>query len=334
MIAPPDPTCRRDDLPHPCGAGTHGKRRRRLAAARCGRRYKERMEALFGEALPECLRVIADPPRRLYVRGAAETLAAPSVAIVGSRRATRAGRQFAETLAGDLAAAGLVVVSGLAYGIDAAAHLGALRAGGGALAGGGRTVAVLGSGLDRIYPRQHAVLATEIVDGGGALVSEYPADRSPRKHQFPERNRLISGLSLGVVIVEATTKSGSLITARMAAEQGREVMAVPGPVASPLSGGCHRLLKSGAALIESADDVLYAVGYDTVERPRGPGDSGDAAPARLAAVLEQVGAETTSLDHVVAATGMALEAAAEALVELELLGFVAAHRGGYIRRPS
>lgn len=238
------------------------------------------MDALSGEALPERLRVIPDPPRRLYARGAVEALAAPSVAIVGSRRATRAGRQFAEALAGDLAAAGLVVVSGLAYGIDAAAHRGAL-------VGGGRTVAVLGSGLGHVYPRQHAALAAEIVDGGGALVSEYPDDRAPRKHQFPERNRLISGLSLGVVIVEATTKSGSLITARMAAEQGREVMAVPGPVTSPLSGGCHRLLKSGAALIESADDVLYAVGYDTVERPR---EDGDAAPARLAAVLERVGA--------------------------------------------
>ena len=282
------------------------------------------MDTLSGRALPERLRVIPDPPRRLHARGAVEALGAPSVAIVGSRRATRAGRQFAEALAGDLAAAGLVVVSGLAYGIDAAAHRGAL-------VGGGRTVAVLGSGLGHVYPRQHAALAAEIVDGGGALVSEYPDDRAPRKHQFPERNRLISGLSLGVVIVEATTKSGSLITARMAAEQGREVMAVPGPVTSPLSGGCHRLLKSGAALIESADDVLYAVGYDTVERP--PEDAG-AAPARLAAVLERVGAGTTTLDQVVAATGMGPEAAAEALVELELLGFVAAHRGGYIRSPS
>ncbi|MYE84227.1 MAG: DNA-protecting protein DprA [Gammaproteobacteria bacterium] len=314
----------RGDVPHAVGTGTHANSGRGLAAAGGGRRYKEHMEALSGEALPECLRVIPDPPRRLYVRGATEALAAPSVAIVGSRRASRAGRQFAETLAGDLAAAGLVVVSGLAYGIDAAAHRGAL-------AGGGRTVAVLGSGLDRVYPRQHTVLAAEITDGGGAVVSEYAADRSPRKHQFPERNRLISGLSLGVVIVEATTKSGSLITARMAAEQGREVMAVPGPVASPLSGGCHRLLKSGAALIETADDVLYAVGYDTAERTR---KEGERAPDRLAAVLEQVGAETTTLDQVVGATGMALEAAAEALVELELLGFVAAHRGGYIRRPS
>ena len=295
------------------------------------------MEALAMEALPERLRVIPDPPRRLYVQGAVDVLGVPAVAIVGSRRATRAGRQFAERLAEDLATAGLAVVSGLAYGIDAAAHLGALRVGGGALRAGvattpaGRTVAVLGNGLGHVYPRQHAGLAAEIVESGGALVSEYPADRGPRKHQFPERNRLISGLSLGVVIVEATTKSGSLITARMAAEQGREVMAVPGPVASPLSGGCHRLLKSGAALIESADDVLFAIGYDAAERGT---QRGDTPPARLAAVLEQVGAEATTLDQVVAATGLALETAAEGLVELELLGFVAAHRGGYIRRPS
>ena len=288
------------------------------------------MEALAMEALPERLRVIPDPPRRLYVQGAVDVLGVPAVAIVGSRRATRAGRQFAERLAEDLATAGLAVVSGLAYGIDAAAHLGALRAGV-ATTPAGRTVAVLGNGLGHVYPRQHAGLAAEIVESGGALVSEYPADRGPRKHQFPERNRLISGLSLGVVIVEATTKSGSLITARMAAEQGREVMAVPGPVASPLSGGCHRLLKSGAALIESADDVLFAIGYDAVERGT---QRGDTPPARLAAVLEQVGAEATTLDQVVAATGLALETAAEGLVELELLGFVAAHRGGYIRRPS
>ncbi len=282
------------------------------------------METLSTHALPERLRVIPDPPRRLYVRGAVEALAAPAVAIVGSRRATRAGSQFAEGLAADLAAVGLVVVSGLAFGIDAAAHRGAL-------AGGGRTVAVLGGGLDQLYPRQHVGLAQDIVDGGGAVASEYAPARPPRKHQFPERNRLISGLSLGVVIVEATTRSGSLITARMAAEQGREVMAVPGPVASPLSGGCHRLLKSGAALIESADDVLYAVGYEAPERTT---DRDGGPPARLATVLEQIGAEVTTLDQVVMVTGLDAAAAAEALVELELLGFVAAHGGGYIRCPS
>ena len=278
------------------------------------------MECLPGSALPERLAAIPDPPNRLYVRGAAEVLDAPAVAIVGSRRATRAGRDFAHALARELASGGLVVVSGLAYGIDAAAHRGALAT--------GRTVAVLGSGLARVYPSAHEGLARDIVAADGAVVTEYPPDAGPRKHRFPERNRLISGLALGVVIVEATTRSGSLITARMAAEQGREVMAVPGPVASPLAGGCHRLLKSGAALIENADDVLFAIGY---EREDTPSASPAAPPEDLKVLLEFVGAETTTLDHIVGATGLSPEAASEALVQLELLGFVAAHRGGYIR---
>ena len=279
------------------------------------------MECLAKSALPERLAAIADPPNTLYVRGAADALDTPGVAIVGSRRATRAGRDFAHALARELASAGLSVVSGLAYGIDAAAHRGALAA-------SGRTIAVLGSGLDRVYPRAHEGLALEILAADGAVISEYPPDAGPRKHRFPERNRLISGLTLGVVVVEATTRSGSLITARMGAEQGREVMAVPGPVTSPLAGGCHRLLKNGAALIENADDVLFAIGYErtgiTSRPPATP-------PADLAVLLEFIGPETTTLDRIVGATGLSPQAASEALVQLELLGFVAAHRGGYIR---
>lgn len=252
--------------------------------------------------------------------GPTDALSAPGVAIVGSRRATRAGRDFAHGLARDLASGGLAVVSGLAYGIDAAAHRGALAA-------SGLTIAVLGSGLARVYPRAHEGLARDILAAGGAIVTEYPPDTGPRKHRFPERNRLISGLTLGVVVVEATTRSGSLITARMAAEQGREVMAVPGPVTSPLAGGCHRLLKSGAALIEDADDVRFAIGVEGESVSRSP----PAPPEELKALLEFVGAETTTLDHIVGATGLSPEAASEALVQLELLGFVAAHRGGYIR---
>jgi len=278
------------------------------------------MECLPGSALPERLAAIPDPPQRLYVRGAAEVLAAPAVAIVGSRRATRAGRDFAHALARELASGGLVVVSGLAYGIDAAVHRGALAS--------GRTIAVLGSGLDRVYPRAHEGLAGDIVAADGAVVTEYAPDTGPRKHRFPERNRLISGLALGVVIIEATTRSGSLITARMAAEQGREVMAVPGPVTSPLAGGCHRLLKSGAALVENADDVLFAIGYERTGASSAPPAS---PPEDLKVLLEFVGAETTTLDRIVGATGLSPEAASEALVQLELLGFVAAHRGGYIR---
>lgn len=279
-------------------------------------------QTLRGPRLPERLLAIADPPASLNVRGDAAILAVPSVAIVGSRRASVAGRGNAHALAAALSAAGLVVVSGLAHGIDAAAHRGALAA-------GGRTIAVFGSGLKRVYPSGHAALAEQIVAGGGALVSEYPAQQAPRKHQFPERNRLISGLTLGVVIVEANVASGSLITARMAAEQGREVMAVPGPVTSPLSGGCHRLLKSGAALIETAEDVLFAVGLEVPTAA-----VRHAPPPELAPVLEQVGAAVTSVDHVAAAAGLAPEVAAQALAELELLGFVAPHRGGYIRCPS
>ena len=278
------------------------------------------MECLPKTALPERLAAIPDPPGRLYVRGAADVLSAPGVAIVGSRRATRAGRDFAHGLARELARGGLVVVSGLAYGIDAAAHRGALAV-------PGLTVAVLGSGLDRVYPRAHEGLARDILEAGGAVVTEYPPDTGPRKHRFPERNRLISGLTLGVVVVEATTRSGSLITARMAAEQGREVMAVPGPVTSPLAGGCHRLLKSGAALIEDADDVRFAIGVEGGSVENSP----SAPPEDLKVLLEFVGAETTSLDYIVGATELSPEAASEALVQLELLGFVAAHRGGYIR---
>ena len=278
------------------------------------------MECLDRSALPQRLAAIPDPPGRLYLRGVADVLGEPGVAIVGSRRATRAGRDFAHGLARDLAAGGLAVVSGLAYGIDAAAHRGALAA-------SGRTVAVLGSGLDRVYPRAHEGLARDILAAAGAVVTEYPPDAGPRKHRFPERNRLISGLTLGVVVVEATTRSGSLITARMAAEQGREVMAVPGPVTSPLAGGCHRLLKSGAALIEDADDVLFAIGYEG----GGAASSPPEPPEELKVLLEFVGAETTTLDRIVGATGLSPEAASEALVQLELLGFVAAHRGGYIR---
>ena len=279
------------------------------------------MECLGKSALPERLGAIPDLPNRLYVRGATDVLHAPGVAIVGSRRATRAGRDFAHGLARELASSGLVIVSGLAYGIDAAAHRGAL-------ATSGRTVAVLGSGLDQVYPRQHEGLAREILATAGAVVSEYPPDTGPRKHRFPERNRLISGLTLGVVVVEATTRSGSLITARMAAEQGREVMAVPGSVTSPLAGGCHRLLKSGAALIENAEDVRFAIGFEGTETSNVPADG---PPAELAVLLEFIGAEPTSLDRIVGATGLTPEAATEALVQLELLGFVAAHRGGYIR---
>ena len=221
-----------------------------------------------------------------------------------------------------MAGRGVTVVSGLAFGIDAAAHRGALSA-------GGRTVAVMAGGLDRIYPAAHAALARQIVDSRGALVTEYPPDQTPRKHHFPARNRLVSGLCLGVVIVEAASRSGSLITARMALEQNREVMAVPGMVTSALSKGCHRLIRDGAAIIETAQDIADAIGLAWPEEAPGAGASEPDDP-----VLAAVGAETTSADAIVAATGLAVDVVLSRLVELEVAGFVTASGGGYSRRPS
>ena len=278
--------------------------------------------------LPLALQSIPDPPRRLYCRGNPAALHRPAVAVVGSRRCTRQGRETAFGLGRDLANQGLSVVSGLAYGIDAAAHRGALAACGGAPAGTDRpaTVAVLGSGLDNVYPRAHAGLAAKIVAAGGAVVSEHEPGEGPRKHHFPARNRIVSGLCLGVVIVEASGRSGSLITARLALEQGRDVMAVPSLVSSPLSAGCHRLIREGAALVEQAEHVLEALGIEWTEANERAGQPEDA-------VFAAVGATVTTVDSIIGATGLPVEAVLERLMELELDGLVAEHGGGYIRRP-
>ena len=280
---------------------------------------------LARSALPSPLAAIPDPPSRLFCRGDAAALAGPSVAVVGSRRCTRQGAETAFALARDLAAQGLNIVSGLAYGIDAAAHRGALAASGGHSAG--VTLAVLGGGLRHIYPRAHERLAADIVTAGGALVTEHEADEPPRKHHFPARNRIVSGLCLGVVIVEASDKSGSLITARMALEQGREVMAVPSLISSPLSGGCHRLIREGAALVECADHVLEALGLEVQPAAAEPPTPLDDP------VLAQVGATTTPLEAILAGTGLPMEEVLRRLAELEIDGAVAAHGGGYIRLP-
>ncbi|PDO11225.1 MAG: DNA protecting protein DprA [Candidatus Reconcilbacillus cellulovorans] len=201
---------------------------------------------------PEQLRHIARPPWVIYIRGDPAVLSVPSVAVVGTRKPTAYGRRMADELAAGLAFAGIVVVSGLARGIDGAAHLGALRA-------GGVTVAVLGSGLDRVYPPEHAALAERIVRSGGAVVSEYPPGTLPRAGLFPERNRIIAGLSLGTVVVEASEKSGAMITASLAADAGREVFAVPGLAGAPTSRGVHLLLREGAKLTETVDDILQEI---------------------------------------------------------------------------
>jgi DNA processing protein len=273
---------------------------------------------------PASLRNVPDPPLLLYVRGDSAALCPPAVAVIGARRCSRLGREVAEVLAGELAGRGVVVVSGLARGIDGAAHRGALR--------GGRTCAVLGCGLERAYPAEHSALADAVLEGGGALVSEYLPWAMPRPFYFPERNRLISGLVAGVVVVEAGEQSGSLITARMALEQGREVMAVPGPAGSATSRGCHRLLRQGAALVESAEDVFEALGW-AWQTQAASGDAPAPENVRLARVLAAVDGSGCSLDRIAGAAGVSAATAAAALVELELAGFVRQVPGGYIRRP-
>jgi DNA processing protein len=211
-----------------------------------------RIVTLSDPAYPRLLREIPDPPPMLYVHGELEGLERP-IAVVGSRHATAYGVDTTHRLCADLAAVGCTVVSGMAVGIDAAAHEGAL-------AGGGRTVAVLGSGLAKVYPPQHRRLFDRIATRG-AVVSEFPIDADPEAHHFPVRNRIISGMSLGTVVVEATRNSGSLITARLAAEQNREVFAVPGSVQSFKSTGTHTLIKEGAKLVENVQDILSELGY-------------------------------------------------------------------------
>ena len=255
------------------------------------------------------------------------------MAVVGARRCSRAGAEMARELAGALRKGGLTVISGLAHGIDASAHRGALAG----LADDGRgpnTVAVMGAGLASVYPRSNRQLAEAIAGAGGALISEYSPTVPPAKHRFPERNRLISGLSTGVLIVEAGERSGSLITARFALEQGREVMAVPGAVAPGFSAGCHRLLRDGAALVECAADVFEALGYApaSAQDPEQDGES-YGVPAPLGAVLAEVQSVVTTLDELVTATGLAPADLAAKLLQLELAGFVHQVAEGYIRRP-
>ncbi len=284
---------------------------------------------------PVQLRAIPDPPPVLFVQGDPALLALPQVAIVGSRSPTPAGRETAFAFACRLADAGLVITSGLATGIDAAAHRGAL-------ARGGRTVAVCGTGLDRIYPARHAALAGEIAVAG-ALVSEFPPGTPALPHHFPRRNRLISGLSLGVLVVEARHRSGSLITARLAAEQGREVFAIPGSIHNPLACGCHRLIRDGARLVESPAEVLDGLQGDLF-KALVPGPTQPPAPAGFSAgpldsdskiLLNACGFGPVDVDVLVERTGFSAAAVTSMLLLLELRGEVESFAGGmYCRLPA
>jgi len=283
---------------------------------------------------PERLAAVPGCPDPLFVRGDPAVLALPQLAIVGSRQASPAGRDTAFEFAAELAVRGLAITSGLAAGIDAAAHRGALVA-------RGVTIAVCGAGLDRIYPAEHASLAEAIVERG-ALVSEFPAGTPPLAQNFPQRNRLMSGLSLGVLVVEAAARSGSLITARHAGEQGREVLAVPGSIRNALARGCHRLIQEGAALVETPDDVLAALGLAQPAAARTPGFAGgvdaENSVARLDSgsemLLNALGFEPADLDRLVERTGLPPQAVASKLQLLELEGRVESLAGGRFSRTS
>ncbi|BBL76527.1 DNA-processing protein DprA [Methylomagnum ishizawai] len=275
---------------------------------------------------PALLREIADPPPLLFVVGEPAALASRQVAMVGSRNPSASGRKAAHHLARELAAAGYGVVSGLALGIDAAAHRGALD-------GNGITLAVAGTGPDQIYPRQHRALAQEIVERGGAILSEFPPGTEPKAGNFPRRNRIISGLALGTLVVEAAEQSGSLITARLALEQGREVFAVPGSIYSPVSKGCNDLIQEGAKLVQSVRDIVEEFGPTTLpgrpEPPPLPAPSGDEPHWAL---LKFIAYDPTSVDTLVAVTGESPESIAATLLMLELQGYVESAPGGcYVR---
>ena len=266
---------------------------------------------LFEDRYPTLLSTIHDPPPVLWVRGVPDVLALPSIAVVGSRAATPYALSMARRLSHDLAAAGAVVVSGLARGVDSAAHSGALDA-------RGRTVGVLGCGIDRVYPSEHRDLARDI-EQSGAVVSEFPIGVPPLPHHFPLRNRIIAGLSTAVVVVEAPEKSGALITAAAALEQGRDVMVVPGPATGGRNRGGHLLMRDGARVVESADDILQDIGFAGANRPaQGIGQLPETADF--------------SIDDVAAASGEPAAVVLARLLELELAGQIQRIGGGrYIR---
>jgi DNA processing protein len=275
-------------------------------------------------AYPASLLEIPDPPVVLYVKGDVTLLSQPSIAVVGARSATPQGEANAEAFATELSAAGLTIVSGLALGIDGAAHRGGLS-------GPGRTVAVIGTGADRIYPARNAELARRIAERG-AIISEFALGIGPLAHNFPRRNRLIAGLASGVLVVEAAVKSGSLITARLATECGREVFAIPGSIHSPLARGCHRLIRDGAKLVESAADILEELRLSPPEAA----SAGDLAPVEGSPeevrVLEAAGYDPVDVDTLVHRTSLTPEALYAILLTLELEGRVSRLPGGRLQR--
>ncbi|MCP0913985.1 MULTISPECIES: DNA-processing protein DprA [Legionella] len=271
-------------------------------------------------AYPRLLKEIYDPPPVLYAIGDLSVLHAPTVAIVGTRKPTIPGQETARRFAFELAAHGVAIVSGLALGIDGEAHAGCLDA-------DGQTIAVLGTGVDCIYPRRHQELARKITQQG-LLLSEFPLGTPPVAGHFPRRNRIISGLSLATLVVEAAIKSGSLITARLALDQNRDVLAIPGSIYNSQTQGCHYLLQQGAKLVTSSEDVLNELRLDSAGLD-------ESKPVLLATgdekLVKCIGFETTSVDLIAMRSGLSIEDVACGLAGLELQGIVKAVPGGYIR---
>jgi DNA processing protein len=320
------------------------------AALRWSEHAQANIVSLSDPRYPSRLSAIPSPPPLLFVRGDLELLQEPQLAIVGSRNPTPGGVQTTRAFASHLAGLGLVVTSGMALGVDAAAHVGALES--------GRTIAVLGTGPDRVYPAAHRELARRI-SAEGALVSEFPPGIGPQPSHFPRRNRVISGLSLGTLVTEAAPRSGSLITARYAAEQGREVFAIPGSIHSPLARGCHQLIRDGAKLIDSVDQLLEelspqlhsylaipapATELSAAAAPSWPRQTGGVSTSSSSTatesssaqgldpdyqrLLDAMGADPAAADELVSRTGFSAQEVSSMLLLLELQGHVSCQAGG------
>ena len=277
---------------------------------------------------PALLKTIYDPPPLLYIKGDAEALNRQQLAVVGSRKPTLSGQNNAHDLSRDIASAGLTITSGLARGIDGAAHQGALNA-------GGKTIAVLACGVDIVYPVRHKVLADRI-QAQGALVSEFPLGTQPKAGHFPRRNRIISGLSFGVLVVEAAVASGSLVTAKCALDQGREVFAIPGAVNNPVARGCHALIREGACLVENAEQILEEINGVMVNHSlslNSRSQEQETLPEcpEQQQILSLLGSEACHQDELIAQTGMDGRKISELLFQLELDGFVKSVPGGIAR---
>lgn len=288
--------------------------------------------SLHDPRYPEQLKNITNPPIVLYIKGDTRLLSDPQLAMVGSRNPTAVGEQNAYEFAKHLATAGLIITSGLAQGIDAASHKGAMAA-------NRPTLAIMATGLDKIYPASHQPLANEILHKQGALVSEFPLGTPPRAEHFPQRNRIISGLSLGTLVIEAALRSGSLITARHASEQGREVFALPGSIHNPLARGCHQLIRQGAKLVDCSQDILEELApYLKASLKESWATAADNKNDSIGLSLEYqqflqtIGYDPVTIDELVDRSGMAVDVISSMLLILELKGFIAGNRDGrYVR---